>query len=167
MAGMGVVGLMITQLSFATPAIPETRIKDVVAFIANQAGNSHKTVLVPSDFEGSTIAEFAIQDEGRRHFNLVRPGKRLSSADWFGGRYSSRFASADEMMRDLAQNPVDLAIRTVGSQTKTRPHERLLDQVLDQYPNSWSRLVRFGPTAGSALSWEVYQYQKSGSEPRE
>jgi putative flippase GtrA len=141
------------------PRFPPGRIAEVVAFIARDPARAGQRILVPAALEGPVIAEFVAQSRQRPGHYLLRPGKETAHSDWFGGNYSSAFATAEEMMEHFRRNPVNLIVRSESPGEALPAHTRILGEMLRRYPASWRRVLWLGPAGGAESSWTVYEYR--------
>jgi len=137
---------------------PEYPIRLVVKAIVENPAWADKRIIVAPDLEGPMIAEFAMQDQHRPSYELLRPNKLFAKQDWFGEQYVPRFQSPDEMMAYLRQNPVDLIVWRVQSGTPLRAHVRYMEEMLRDYPLAWQKVVSFGSASGALSSWMVYKF---------
>lgn len=141
---------------FALP--PQEGTRDVVAFIVKDPARAAQRVVVSPSLEGPLIAEFVAQSRHRPDHYLLRPGKLLARSDWFGGKYSSVFATPEEMKEYFRRNPVSLVIWNERPEAKLAAHARLMSEMLRGYPLAWHKVLELGPAGRSASSWTVYEY---------
>lgn len=146
--------------------MPRDQIREVVAFVRKDTGRTMHRVVVPPTLEGPVIAEFVAQSRHRPEDYLVRPSKTFARSDWYDANYSSVFDTPGKMMEYFRANPVDFLIWTDTPDAKLKPHERLLSQVLRDYPAWWQRATSFEPTSGSGSRWTIYAYSMQAQSSR-
>jgi len=129
----------------------EVRIRPMVDLVAANPAWAGKRIVVPSDLEGATIAEFAIADRHRPGYILQRPSKMFATQDWFGRNYSLRSHNAAEMMAQLTAEPVQLVIVHENDPASRLAHEVMLREMLDQYSDAWH-------LRHSSGEWRIYEY---------
>jgi 4-amino-4-deoxy-L-arabinose transferase-like glycosyltransferase len=117
-----------------------------------------RRIMVPSNLEGPFIAEFAWLGSRNPEYQLVRPNKVFASQGWFGDDYSSRVHSPEEMMADLGQNPVCLILWEDRPPTGLRPHERVMYEMLRNYPAVWRPVFSLAASASEPSAWTIFEY---------
>jgi hypothetical protein len=165
------VGIMLTAVLVLvhfrnSVYVGQDRIRDVVAFLANESPTA-KRVIVPPTLEGPVIAEFVAQSRHRPKDYLLRPSKLLARTDWFDVSYSSTFANSMDMMEYFRQNPIDFLIWNERPKAKLKAHERIMSEMLQQYPQSWQRVFFVPRVGGSASLWAIYAYQSPPIKDRD
>jgi putative flippase GtrA len=170
-AGAVSVCAVILTVAFAVsqfgrvPRIPPSRIGEVVAFIARDTARAGQRVMAPPALEGPVIAEFVAQSRHRPDHYVLRPGKEFAHSDWFGRKYSSAFATPEEMMQYFRRNPVDLIVWNEPPGAALPAHARIMGEMLRRYPASWHSVLSLGPVDNSASSWTIYEYRAQPGDP--
>jgi Dolichyl-phosphate-mannose-protein mannosyltransferase len=133
------------------PREPENFIRSAVHAVANNPKWDGKSILVPSDLEGVTIAEFVLADRHRPGHLLQRPSKLFANENWFGRNYALRYGTPREVMELLTVEPVDVIMIHNVVSGSSLPHEAVLRQMLRDYPNIWK-------LSASVAIWQIYEY---------
>jgi len=158
---------VVSQFAHAAP-VRQDQLRNVVAFIVKDPARIGQRIVVARDLEGPLIAEFVAQSRYRPGHYLLRPDKIFVHSDWFGGNYSSAFATPEKMMEYFRQYPVSLIISNERPEAALEKHGATLNEMLQQYPLSWHKVVTFSSEGGSTSFWTIYEYdpppQKSGQE---
>ncbi len=145
---------------WALPSWPRAQHNDlrlIVDFILHSRGLRTASVLVPANAEGGTIAEFAMRDPARAERILARPNKLLSKSDWMGSKYHFYYATPSEAEQYFEQNPIDLVIVRKVLRGNVPPPERLVADMVNQFPQRWSAVGEFPNPAGG---YTVFQFAK-------
>jgi hypothetical protein len=121
--------------------------------------------MAPPALEGPVIAEFVAQSRHRPDHYVLRPGKEFAHSDWFGRKYSSAFATPEEMMQYFRRNPVDLIVWNEPPGAALPAHARIMGEMLQRYPASWHSVLSLGPVDNSASSWTIYEYRAQPGDP--
>jgi hypothetical protein len=144
--------------------VPQDEIGKVVAFILKDPARVTARIVVPPILEGPVIAEFVAEDRNRQNDTLLRPNKILANRDWFSANYSSSYGNAQDMMEYFRKNPVDLILWNNRPSEPFQAHERILGEMLRQYPLAWRKVSppdSAGDLAGDKGSLlTIYEYRR-------
>ncbi|MGA2149437.1 MAG: glycosyltransferase family 39 protein [Bryobacteraceae bacterium] len=114
-------------------------------------------ILVPPNLEGAFIAEFVWLGPQEPPYQLVRPNKAFTSQGWNGENYSSRMHSPEEMIAYLEQRPVSLILWEDRPLNELRPHERVMGEMLKNYPARWRPVFALNGASASP-AWFIFEY---------
>ena len=144
--------------AWALPSWPRAQHNDlrpIVDFILRSKGLRSASILMPANADGGMIAEFAMRDPARAERILARPNKLLSKSDWNGLNYRFYYTTPSEAEQYFEQNPVDLLIVRKSPQGDVLPPERLVAEVVKQYPEHWNAVAEFPSETGV---YNVFQF---------
>jgi len=139
------------------PRAQRNKLRPVADFVLQSKELRSASILVPANAEGGMIAEFAMRDPARAERILARPNKVLSKSDWNGSKYEFYYATAAEAEQYFEQNPIDLVIVRKLLQGNVPPPERLVADVVNQFPQRWKAVAEFPVDAGG---YRVFQFAK-------
>ena len=142
-------------LSF--PRAQRNELQPVADFILQSKELRSASILVPANAEGGMIAEFAMRDPARAERILARPNKVLSKSDWNALKYQSYYATPAEAEQYFEQNPIDLVIVRKLLQGSVLPPEKLVADVVKQFPERWKAVAEFPSETGG---YSVFQFAK-------
>lgn len=136
--------------------VPQDGIRSVAALVMKEPAPAGRRIVVPSGLEGPTIAELVAQSRNRPNDYTLRPSKILAHADWFGRNYASLFATPAQMMEYFQQHPVNLIVLNESMEASPQTHERIMDEMLREYPLSWREKALSRELA--SRGWTTYEY---------
>ena len=147
--------------AWALPSWPRAQRNDLRAiadFILQSKGLHSASILVPANADGGMIAEFAMRDPARAERILARPNKVLSKSDWNGLKFQFYYSTPSQAEQYFEENPIDLVIVRRRPQGDVLPTERLVADVVKQFPERWSSVAEFPAEAGG---YDVFQFARS------
>jgi len=134
--------------------LPGQETRAAVAWLSGNNDLRDSAILLPTDWEGPMISEFAISESSPAHHILVRPTKYLANEDWLGIRYRPIYSSAAELSAALRQSPLR-AVVVAPDCKPVWPHDQMLNQVLNDPESGWSAAGTFPAPNGCIL--KLYQ----------
>jgi hypothetical protein len=132
----------------------------VAEFVLHGKGLRNASILAPADDEGRLIADVAVLDRSRGVRILARPNKLFASIDWNSSGYKTWCHTTKDVEAFFEASPIDLLVLHVPLRANAWPHERLLAEMVNQFPNRWRRVGIFPARSGS---YEIFQFAKSAS----
>jgi hypothetical protein len=131
--------------SFRFPPRRYHGFEEAASELAANADLRDETFLVCSDAggEGAFIAQVAARDQRPGHI-ILRGSKMLADISWGGANYSLRFTTPLDIMKFMESVPVRILILESSGPRSGQAHERLVDEMIRQYPERWS-LIRSYP----------------------
>ena len=137
------------------PRAQPNELRPIVDFVLHSKQLRNASILVPANAEGGMIAEFALRDPAREERILARPNKVLSTSDWNGLAYRFYYSTPSQAEKYFEQNPIDLVIVRKFPQGVVPPPERLVAEVVKQFPERWNAVAQFPSETGG---YEVFQF---------
>ena len=96
-----------------------------------------------------------MRDPARAGRILARPNKVLSKSDWNAFKYQFYYTTPAQAEQYFEQNPIDLAIVRTLPQGNIPPPEKLVADVVKQFPEHWNAVAEF---PGEAGGYRVFQF---------
>ena len=112
-------------------------------------------VLLVARSDGRIIAEIASRERGRPGVLCIRAGKLLADTDWNGIGYSRRFSAPAAVMSVLEDVPVDIVVAHPVPSTDCSPHELLLLQAIQLWPQRWQPLGAWPKSSPEYAAWRL------------
>ena len=139
------------------PRAQPNELQPIADFVLQSKELRSASILVPANAEGGMIAEFAMRDPARAERILARPNKVLSKSDWNATKYQFYYATPAEAEQYFEQNPIDLVIVRSLLQGNVLPPERLVADVVRQFPERWNAVAEFPSDSGG---YSVFQFAR-------
>jgi hypothetical protein len=147
------------------PSLPRPVTREIAAFVTRLPQNPDSSVLVPTAFEGPTIAEFSTLESKRPGRILVRPVHLFAQVGWNGDGYRLTANSPEAVETLLDRSFVGIVILSSQAWPPPLRHEEVLRAAVEGNPANW-RLIHRWDGEGSG-QFEVFQRRLpfSASEP--
>jgi hypothetical protein len=142
---------LIGSTAFCSLPLPnemDTGARDDANYLLSRSDLDNGATVVASTVpgvEGALIAEIAARDEHRPKHFVLRASKLLYSATWNGLDYRALHPTPAAMRQALDRIPTGFLVVDLAGGAPA-PHERMLLEMLRQYPEDW-RVIYSRPTS--------------------
>ena len=163
------VALVFAKETFVIPQKAWYGMAEVTQRLLSTPDIQESVILLSLDSrsEGMFIAEIAMRERRPGHI-VLRASKILAKSEWTGRNYEALYHTPAEVMSYLEQIPVGVLVsdRSIPVQDQ-REHHRLLNQMLEAYPQRWELVGTYPLTRGGTQYPDALRmYRLIGHENR-